>query len=69
MERIRKSCRMVLMEPVPPVDQLTALIVEVARRNAWQEDVFIRPSFYKSTRAIGVASAKHNAVASAITTP
>ena len=54
MERIRKSCRMVLMEPVPPVDQLTALIVEVARRNAWQEDVFIRPSFYKSTRAIGV---------------
>lgn len=54
VERIRKSCAMLLMEPVPSVDQLTALVVEVLRRNAWQEDVFIRPSFYKSTQAIGV---------------
>ena len=33
---------------------MTALIVEVARRNGWREDVYIRPSFYKSTQAIGV---------------
>ena len=28
--------------------------MEVARRNGWREDVYIRPSFYKSTQAIGV---------------
>ena len=54
VERIRNSCKIMLMEPVPSVDQLTALIVEVARRNGWREDVYIRPSFYKSTQAIGV---------------
>ena len=54
VERIRNSCKIMLMEPVPSVDQLTGLVVEVARRNAWREDVYIRPSFYKSTQAIGV---------------
>jgi branched-chain amino acid aminotransferase len=54
MERIRRSCRIMLMEPVPEVDELVGLAVETARRNAFREDVYIRPSFYKSTRAIGV---------------
>ena len=30
------------------------LIIETVRRNDFHEDVYIRPSFYKSTRAIGV---------------
>jgi len=42
------------MKDVPSVDELTRLIVETVRRNAFREDVYIRPSFYKSTRAIGV---------------
>jgi branched-chain amino acid aminotransferase len=54
VERIRQSCRILLMQDVPSVDELTRLVVETARRNAFQEDVYIRPSFYKSTRAIGV---------------
>jgi branched-chain amino acid aminotransferase len=54
VERIRQSCRILLMKDVPSVDELSRLIVETARRNAFQEDVYIRPSFYKSTRAIGV---------------
>jgi len=54
VERIRNSCKVMLMEPVPSVDQLTSIVVEVVRRNGWQEDVYIRPSFYKSTLAIGV---------------
>jgi len=53
-ERIRHSCRIMLMEPVPPVDELVAIMVEVVRRNGFREDVYVRPSFYKSTRAIGV---------------
>jgi branched-chain amino acid aminotransferase len=54
VERIRRSCRIMLMEPVPPVDELAGLVVETVKRNKFREDVYIRPSFYKSTRAIGV---------------
>jgi branched-chain amino acid aminotransferase len=54
VERIRQSCRILLMNDVPSVDELIGLIVETVRRNGFREDVYIRPSFYKSTRAIGV---------------
>jgi branched-chain amino acid aminotransferase len=54
VERIRQSCRILLMSDVPSVDELTRLIVETVRRNGFREDVYIRPSFYKSTAAIGV---------------
>ncbi len=54
VERIRQSCRILLMKDVPSVDELTRLIVETVRRNDFHEDVYVRPSFYKSTRAIGV---------------
>ena len=54
VERIRQSCRILLMVDVPSVDELTRLIVETVRRNGFREDAYIRPSFYKSTRAIGV---------------
>jgi len=54
VERLRQSCRILLMENVPSVDELTGLIVETVRRNKFREDVYIRPSFYKSTKAIGV---------------
>ncbi len=54
VERIRQSCRILLMENVPSVDELTGLIIETVRRNGFREDAYIRPSFYKSTRAIGV---------------
>jgi branched-chain amino acid aminotransferase len=54
VERIRQSCRILLMKNVPSVDELTGLIVETIRRNGFREDAYIRPSFYKSTKAIGV---------------
>jgi branched-chain amino acid aminotransferase len=54
LERIRKSARILLMDPVPSVDELTAIVLETVRRNHFREDAYIRPSFYKSTRAIGV---------------
>jgi branched-chain amino acid aminotransferase len=54
VERIRQSCRILMMENVPSVDELSGLIVETVRRNHYREDVYIRPSFYKSTKAIGV---------------
>ncbi len=54
VERIRQSCRILMMRDIPSVDELTGLIVETVRRNRFREDAYIRPSFYKSTRAIGV---------------
>jgi branched-chain amino acid aminotransferase len=54
VERIRQSCRILLMRDIPSVDELTGLIVETVRRNGFRQDTYIRPSFYKSTRAIGV---------------
>ena len=54
MERIRNSAKMLLMEDIPSVDELVGIVVETARRNGFREDIYIRPSFYKSTRAIGV---------------
>src|SRR5256885_14000462 len=54
VERIRNSCRIMFIDDVPSVDALTGLIVDTVRRNDFREDVYIRPSFYKSTKAIGV---------------
>ncbi|HET9613437.1 MAG TPA: branched-chain amino acid transaminase [Candidatus Limnocylindrales bacterium] len=54
VERIRQSCRILLMKDVPSVDELAGLIVETVARNDFREDIYIRPSFYKSTIAIGV---------------
>jgi branched-chain amino acid aminotransferase len=54
LERIRNSAKILLMEGVPSVDELFEIVVETARRNGFREDAYIRPSFYKSTRAIGV---------------
>ena len=54
VERIRNSARILLMEGLPSVEELMAIVLETARRNQFREDVYIRPSFYKSTKAIGV---------------
>ncbi len=54
VERIRNSAKMLLMENLPSVDELFQIVVETVRRNGFREDAYIRPSFYKSTRAIGV---------------
>jgi branched-chain amino acid aminotransferase len=42
------------MRDIPSVDDLMGRIIETVRRNGFREDAYIRPSIYKSTRAIGV---------------
>ena len=54
VERLRRNAGMLLMDNLPSVDELTELIVETVRRNGFREDVYIRPSYYKSSRQIGV---------------
>ena len=54
LERLRASSRILMMDPLPEVSALHAIIVELLRQNGYREDVYIRPSVYKSTEAIGV---------------
>jgi branched-chain amino acid aminotransferase len=54
MERIRRNAGILLMDGLPAIDELVRILVEVVRRNEFREDVYIRPSVYKSTRAVGV---------------
>lgn len=54
LRRLSRNGSMLLMEGLPGVAELTGIVLETIRRNAPREDVYIRPSLYKSTRAIGV---------------
>jgi branched-chain amino acid aminotransferase len=54
VERIRNNAKIMLMDGIPSVDELSGLIVETVRRNGFREDAYIRPSFYKSSKQIGV---------------
>jgi branched-chain amino acid aminotransferase len=54
MERIRKNAGILLMRDLPTVDELVEIVTEVTRRNDFHQDVYIRPCFYLSSRAVGV---------------
>jgi branched-chain amino acid aminotransferase len=54
MERIRRNAGILMMGDLPSVDDLVGLVIETAARNGFREDCYIRPSIYKSTRAVGV---------------
>ena len=54
VERIRQNAGILLMENLPSVDELSAIVVETVRRNGFEEDAYIRPCFYKSSPSIGV---------------
>lgn len=52
--RMVRNCKLMLMEPPGAPGELVDLTVELLRRNGWREDVYVRPTVYKSTEAIGV---------------
>jgi branched-chain amino acid aminotransferase len=52
--RLRNSCKIMLMAEVPSVEEFTEIVLEVLRRNKFEEDAYCRPSVYKNTEAIGV---------------
>ncbi|MEY4036297.1 MAG: hypothetical protein RL715_516, partial [Chloroflexota bacterium] len=54
LERLRASCKILMMDPLPEVAELRKIIVELLQKNGYKEDVYVRPSVYKSTEAIGV---------------
>jgi branched-chain amino acid aminotransferase len=52
--RLRNSSKIMLMSELPSVDEFTEIVLEVLRRNHFEEDTYVRPSVYKDTEAIGV---------------
>src|SRR5438093_4941143 len=47
-ERMSRSCRIVRIELPGDADQLSAIVVELLKRNAFKSDVYIRPLAYKA---------------------
>jgi branched-chain amino acid aminotransferase len=54
MERLRRNAGILLMDNLPPVDELVGIAVECVRRNGFESDVYIRPAVYKAGTAVGV---------------
>jgi len=54
LERLRASSKILMMNPLPEVSELRTTVIELLRKNGYREDVYVRPSVYKSTEAIGV---------------
>lgn len=51
--RFTASAKLLLMD-LPPVAELTEITAELCRRNAFREDVYVRPVAYKSEESLGV---------------
>jgi len=53
-QRMEKGCRMLRMEIPHSIDQLCEITVELARKSAFEDDLYIRPLVYKSNEVMGV---------------
>jgi branched-chain amino acid aminotransferase len=52
--RMWQSAKILLMKPPHTPEELVEITVDLLRRNGFRQDVYIRPTLYKSTEAIGV---------------
>ena len=53
-QRLHKSCHIMKINLWYSVDELCRFTVELAERNDYREDIYIRPLAYKSSQAVGV---------------
>jgi branched-chain amino acid aminotransferase len=54
MERLHRSARILMMKLPYSTEELCQITIELLRREAFREDVYIRPLLYKSDPAIAV---------------
>ena len=54
-ERMHRSCRIVRIALPGDPDELSAIVIELLRRNAFKSDVYVRPLAYKAARVVKVA--------------
>ncbi len=53
-ERLARSCRILGMTLIKPVDELMDVTLELIRKNNFRQDVYVRPIAYKSSEIVGV---------------
>jgi branched-chain amino acid aminotransferase len=53
-ERLYKGCQILKIDLKYSVDDLCRITTDLARKNAFKEDVYVRPVAYKSTEELGV---------------
>ena len=53
--RMERSCRILRIELPGDADELSAITLELLRRNEFRSDVYVRPLAYKAARSIKVA--------------
>jgi len=53
-ERMHKGCRVLKMEPPHSVDELCQITAKLVAMCRFEEDVYIRPLAYKSSKSLGV---------------
>jgi branched-chain amino acid aminotransferase len=53
-ERLKRSCRILMIDLPYSVDELNEITLELLRRNGWREDAYLRPLAFKSSEVIGV---------------
>jgi branched-chain amino acid aminotransferase len=53
-QRFLNSCRLMCMEVDKTAESLTELTLELLRKDAYRQDIYIRPLAYKSEEGIGV---------------
>jgi branched-chain amino acid aminotransferase len=53
-KRLQQSCKVLRIELPYTVEEMTAAVVEILRRNGYREDVYVRPLAFKSSEEIGV---------------
>lgn len=54
-ERMTRSCRIVRIDLPGDAAELSEIVLELLRRNAFRSDVYIRPLAYKAARVVKVA--------------
>jgi len=52
--RLLHSARMLVMETKYDEESLTQLMLDLLRTDNWQQDIYLRPTFYKADLGIGV---------------
>lgn len=53
-ERFLRSCRVLKMTPRLSIQELCDVTIELAKKNGYHEDIYIRPLAYKSDEKIGL---------------
>ena len=53
-ERMHKGCHILKINLPHTIDELCQITIEMVRKCAFQEDIYIRPLAYKSSEALGV---------------